>query len=564
MIRQLRHHDGVTVEANPVRIIQYFDGAKQSVIPLFQRPYTWDKEKWSVLWDDIMNHYGSDEKTSHFMGAVVSIPVKTVPVGVTKHLVIDGQQRLTTLAIILTVLRDCVDTKTADRIDDYLVNRHYDGPDRLKLLPTQGDRDVYKLLVLDRAVSTNASRVRGAYEYFRERLKENHDFAPIDLLLFLETIEQSLQVVMINLGDTDDPYLIFESLNAKGEPLTQADLVRNYVLMKFRQSLEPGGDQERIYEQYWNPLQQTLGLELTDFLRHYCMKDGTTVEKRTVYTAIKRLIAGKADNAGIEAELKDMKRLGEYYSRFIDASKEPDPEIRTRLAAFVELDVTTGYPLLLRLFDSRDRQTITDGDLKKCLFLIESFVVRRAICAVPTNSLGKMFLQWSKDYRETGVVTWLHGKLSAGSGNARWPTDTMFKTAFETSEQYGRKATRHVLTCLEKNFGHKEIVKLENTTIEHVMPQDLSPAWEEMLGTAAKELHESLLHTFGNLTLSAYNSELGNLPFSEKRKMLQDSHIDLNIWIAGQSEWNEQTIIGRAVMLGDTAAKLWVGPEIVL
>jgi uncharacterized protein with ParB-like and HNH nuclease domain len=284
MVRHLEHHDGETVEANPVRIIQYFDGAKQSVIPLFQRPYTWDKEKWSVLWDDIMSHYGSDEKTSHFMGAVVSIPVKTVPVGVTKHLVIDGQQRLTTLAIILTVLRDSLDTKTADRIDDYLVNRHYDGPDRLKLLPTQGDRDVYRLLVLDRALSTNlstnTSRVRGAYEYFRGRLKENHDFAPIDLLLFLEKIEQSLQVVMINLGDTDDPYLIFESLNAKGEPLTQADLVRNYVLMKFRQSLEPGGDQERVYEQYWNPLQQTLGLELTDFLRHYCIKKRCSAEGR--------------------------------------------------------------------------------------------------------------------------------------------------------------------------------------------------------------------------------------------------------------------------------------------
>jgi uncharacterized protein with ParB-like and HNH nuclease domain len=147
MIPQPTNHEGGAVEANPVRIIQYFDGTKQSVIPLFQRAYTWDKEKWSVLWDDIMAHYGTDGSTSHFMGAVVSIPVKTVPVGVNKHLVIDGQQRLTTLAIILAVLRDTVDTKAAERIDDYLVNRHYDGPDRLKLLPTQGDRDVYKLLV---------------------------------------------------------------------------------------------------------------------------------------------------------------------------------------------------------------------------------------------------------------------------------------------------------------------------------------------------------------------------------------------------------------------------------
>lgn len=196
-----------------------------------------------------------------------------------------------------------------------------------------------------------------------------------------------------------------------------------------------------------------------------------------------------------------------------------------------------------------------------CLFLIESFVVRRAICALPTNSLGKMFTQWSKDYNETDVVKWLHTKFSAGSGNARWPIDSVFKAAFQTSEQYGRKATRHVLTCLEKNFDHKEPVKLENATIEHVMPQELSPDWKQMLGPAWKEVHESLLHTFGNLTLTGYNPELGNLSFNQKRQQLSNSHIDLNLWICDQSEWNETTILTRATMLAETAAKLWVGPE---
>jgi uncharacterized protein with ParB-like and HNH nuclease domain len=197
------------MEANPVRIIQYFDGTKQSLIPLFQRPYTWGKDMWSVLWEDIMAHYDTGGSVTHFMGAVVSIPVKTVPVGVNKHLVIDGQQRLTTLAIILAVLREVVDSKTANRVDDYLINRHYEGADRLKVLPTQGDREVYKRLILDRALSTGASQVKDAYEYFRQRLKENHDSEAIDPSRLLETIEQSLQVVMINLGDTDDPYLIF-------------------------------------------------------------------------------------------------------------------------------------------------------------------------------------------------------------------------------------------------------------------------------------------------------------------------------------------------------------------
>lgn len=549
------------MEANPVRIIQYFDGTKQSLIPLFQRPYTWEKDKWAVLWEDIMAHYDTGGSIAHFMGAVVSIPVKTVPVGVNKHLVIDGQQRLTTLAIILAVLRDAVDTKTAERIDDYLINRHYDGADRLKLLPTHGDREVYQRLILERALSTTPTRIKAAYEYFRQRLKENHDSEPIDPLRLLETIEQSLQVVMINLGDTDDPYLIFESLNAKGEPLTQADLVRNYVLMKFRHSLESGGEQGRIYETCWRPLQDSVGTGLTDFLRHYCMKDGATVEKRTVYTAIKKLLSQMTDNAALEAELKDMARLGDYYARFIDPSKEGDAEVRSRLTAFVELDVTTCYPLLLRLFDSRARQAIADTDFKVCLSLIESFVVRRAICAVPTNSLGKMFIQWSKDYRETGVVSWLGTKMAAGSGNARWPNDTAFKTAFQTSEQYGRKATRHVLISLERNFDHKEPADLTSATIEHVMPQELSSEWKQMLGARCADVHETLLHTFGNLTLTGYNAELGNLPFDQKRQRLSTSHIDLNHWICDQPQWDEATIEVRAGTLAEAATKLWVGPE---
>jgi uncharacterized protein with ParB-like and HNH nuclease domain len=508
-----------------------------------------------------MAHYDTGGSVTHFMGAVVSIPVKTVPVGVNKHLVIDGQQRLTTLAIILAVLRDAVDVKAAERIDDYLINRHYDGADRLKLLPTHGDREVYKRLILERALSTTPTRIKTAYEYFRQRLKQNHDSEPIDPLHLLETIEQSLQVVMINLGDADDPYLIFESLNAKGEPLTQADLVRNYVLMKFRHSLEAGGEQDRIYETCWRPLQDSLAAGLTDFLRHYCMKDGATVEKRTVYTAIKKLLSQLTDNAALEAELKDMARLGDYYARFIDPSKESDPEVRERLTAFVELDVTTCYPLLLRLFDSRARQAIADADFKMCLSLIESLVVRRSICAVPTNSLGKMFIQWSKDYQETDVVSWLGTKMAAGSGNARWPNDTAFKTAFETSEQYGRKATRHVLISLERSFDHKEPADLTNATIEHVMPQELSANWKQMLGVRCADVHETLLHTLGNLTLTGYNAELGNLPFDQKRQKLSNSHIELNRWICDQTQWDEQTIEARAASLAEAATQLWTGPE---
>jgi hypothetical protein len=357
------------MQASPVRIIEYFDGRKQYLIPLFQRPYTWEKDKWSALWEDIMAHYDSGANASHFMGAVVSMPVKAVPVGVNKHLVIDGQQRLTTLAILLTVLRD---RGASNRIDDYLINRNDEGPDKLKLLPTHGDRDVYKGLVLDRVLPPTPCRINTAYDYFEQRVKEDYDASPIDPNRLLETIEQCLQVVMINLGDTDDPYLIFESLNARGEPLTQADLVRNYVLMKFRDSLEAGGEQERIYEYYWRPIQDSLSAGLTSFLRHYCMKDGANVKENTVYSAIKARLAGLTDTAALEAELKEMRRLGDCYAHFVDPSKETIAALRPCLMAFNELDVTTCYPLLLRLFASHVNQAISENDLEQCLHLITS------------------------------------------------------------------------------------------------------------------------------------------------------------------------------------------------
>jgi hypothetical protein len=453
------------------------------------------------------------------------------------------------------------DGGASSRIDDYLLNRNDEGPDRLKLLPTHGDRDVYKGLVLDRALPTAPCRIKSAYEYFKQRVTEDHDSTRIDPNRLLETIEQSLQVVMINLGDTDDPYLIFESLNAKGEPLTQADLVRNYVLMKFRHSLEAGGEQERVYEQCWRPIQDSLGPALTNFLRHYCMKDGATVKEGTVYSAIKARLAGLGDSVALEGELKEMKRLGGFYERFINPMTETNVALQSRLTAFNELDVTTCYPFLLRLFASHANQAFSDDDLEQCLHLIESFVVRRAVCAVPTNSLGKLFMQWSKDYRESDIVRWLGLKMAAGTGNSRWPSDAQFKADFQAREQYGRKATKHVLASLETNFDHKEPADLSTTTIEHLMPQELNDNWRQMLGDNYEDTYNRLLHTFGNLTLTGYNSELGNLPFGEKQHQLTTSHIELNRWICQQPAWNATTIESRATGLADTAIKIWLGPE---
>ena len=404
--------------------------------------------------------------------------------------------------------------------------------------------------------------VSEAHRYFSEKINGKHNGELVDKLRILEIVEASLQVVMINLGDADDPYLIFESLNAKGAPLTQADLVRNYVLMKFRHSLDDGGDQERVYKRCWLPLEQEIGDSLPEFLRHYCLKDGIEVEKRNVYSAIKTLLSRSNDDLTLESELMEMARFGSYYAKFINPPSEDHVEVRSRLNAFVDLKVTTCYPLLLHLFDSRAKRNISDKDFKTCLILIESFVVRRAVCEIPTNTLSTIFMQLSKDYRDdTNVVEWLGTRMASNTGTARWPNDSTFRISFENSEQYGKKATRHVLLCIEKSFEHKEPVNLETTTIEHVMPQQLSSEWEQMLGSGSDEMHERLVHTFGNLTLTGYNSELGNDAFETKKAKLSTSHIELNRWICTQSRWNQGVITSRAKILSGVAAKLWPGPE---
>lgn len=213
------------MEAAPVNIAQYFDGSKQGVIPLFQRPYSWEQKDWSSLWEDLMAQYEAEDRSSHFMGAIVTVPIKTVPVGVTKHLVIDGQQRLTTLALLFMAIRNKAqstgDDSTAGIIGDFLVNRHYKDPDDLKLVPTQVDRQAFNALVYQKDLAEfEESRVVQAFRYFIKKLEgTDMEDKPIEAALVLQAIQQSLQVVMINLGEADDPYLIFESLNHKGNPL---------------------------------------------------------------------------------------------------------------------------------------------------------------------------------------------------------------------------------------------------------------------------------------------------------------------------------------------------------
>jgi uncharacterized protein with ParB-like and HNH nuclease domain len=553
------------MEASPARVIQYFNGEKQNLIPLFQRPYTWMENNWQTLWDDLMVQYEAGDTGTHFMGAIVSVPARSTPVGVSKYLIIDGQQRLTTVSILLCALRDVLDQNSASRIQEvYLINRFRDLEDTLKFVPTQADRDAYRAVALDRQVPENNKDVRiaAAYHFFKNRLLKGTDLNDdrVDPAKVLMTLEQCLQVVMINLGDDDDPYLIFESLNFKGEPLTQADLVRNYMLMRFRHSISTGGEQERVYSKYWVPLENTLKTNLTEFLRHYTMKDGDDIKKGGIYAAIRTRLKSMALTEAVEAEVKSMQSFGGIYARFLSPKREVSTNIRDRLENIKEIKVTTSYPLLLRLFNARQTGDLSDIELERCLGLIESFVVRRAVCGVPTNPLNKLFIQLAKNFPITGYFEWLHDSLSSPGGNSRFPKNAEFASAFMNQPQYGRGTTRFILCRLEKSFNHKETVDLSTATIEHILPQTLNQEWKDELGSESEKLHSNLVHMIGNLTLTGYNSEMGNLPFSEKKAKLENTHIELNRWILEQANWRAEEIGERAKKLLDIANTIWVSP----
>jgi uncharacterized protein with ParB-like and HNH nuclease domain len=555
----------MTMEASPSTIIQYFNGEKQNLIPLFQRPYSWKRENWQTLWEDLLVQYDIEENSSHFMGAIVSVPVRSVPVGVSKYMIIDGQQRLTTLALLLCVLRDKVPQNDADRIQEvYLTNRYREPEDTLKLVPTQADRERYRAIVLDRIIPNDDSLMSDAYHFFADKLANGYDNDSnrIDTQKVLRTLEHSLQAVMINLGESDDPYLIFESLNFKGEPLTQADLVRNYLLMRFRHSIAAGGDQERIYNQYWKPMETQLKGNLTNFLRHYAMKSGDNIYVGGIYKATKDQFAKLVTPDEVEIEIVNMCDFASYYGRILNPELEHSLKIRKRLQNLIQLDVTTSYPLLLRFFDARRLDKLGDDEFERCIGLIEAFVVRRSVCGVPTNALNKLFLQWTRNFPSSEFESWLHKSLSGGDGGRRFPNDSEFTDAFMSQRQYGRGATRFILYRLEESFGHKETVDPTKwITIEHFLPQTLSEEWVQELNGDANAIHAALVDTFGNLTLTGYNSELGNMSFADKKAKLSNTHIELTRWILEQGHWGEAQIRERGLDLASRAKSMWKGPN---
>jgi len=540
------------MQASETKLRDLLEGTKQYVVPLFQRPYSWSKKQWKTLWEDVREKSRREDSRPHFFGSIVTAPAKSVPHGVGKYLLIDGQQRLTTVQILLAAIRDLAERRDNARLRDringqFLTNQYEWGEERLKVLPTQSDRSAFSAIIQQEEQSKSA--LADCHRFFVSQL----DFLDDDRLDAIHrAVVDRFSVVSITCDEYDNPHLIFESLNAKGEKLTPADLIRNFLLMQVHVN-----DQDRLFQTYWLPIQEALGADLTEFVRHFLMKRGMILKAADVYFELKDRLANSSPSEA-EEFLKGLHRHGLFYDRFLDPSRETDAELASRLDRIHRLKVTVAYPLLLRVFDAYDTGTLRREQVIEALDVLESFIIRRLVCNRPTNQLRRM-LPPVFDAAGGAGPEFVDG-LRRELGGSRCPDDETFVEALATEPLYStaekKTRLRLILERLERSFGHKELVDLGGATIEHVLPQEMTAEWERELGDDVGQADQSM-HTLGNLTLTGYNSELSNKSYAAKRAELLKSHFELNRHFSDIERWTLGAIRDRGRALAEQALKVW-------
>ena len=353
----------------------------------------------------------------------------------------------------------------------------------------------------------------------------------------------------------DDPYLVFESLNAKGRPLTQADLVRNYLFMRIEPNM-----QESVYAQYWQTMENLLGDDLTEFIRHYLTKNGVVVKQTDIYFEIKDRIKNHKSLSYIE----ELFNYAKYYASLLNPKKhETNPVVSKYLQRLNRFDVATVYPFLLNCYDDWMKYRITESEFISVIQILENFLLRRFVCNIQTRGLNRIFaLLYSQVSKATdlGSDNFVE-KLKLILQHKEYPKDAVFRSKLLEGQLYGSNNSSEkcklILESIEESFGHKELVSFENLSIEHIMPQTLTDWWKKHLGDDWATTHELWLHTLGNLTLTAYNSEISNANFEVKKNRFKDSHLEVNKYFQAKECWGRKEIEERAQDLADMALKIW-------
>lgn len=556
------------MKASSANFLTVIKGPKQFVIPIYQRTYSWQIAQCNKLFNDILRISKDGSSPGHFIGSVVYFQESIHTVSdVPKLLVIDGQQRLTTISIMIAALAEFVrdnhvdiDTNFTKLQNYYLLNAEEEGELRYKLLLTRRDKDSLINIIKGVPLGNDASlRVADNFKFFKEKINAENAVDIYNGIMRLFIVDVALE------KDKDNPQLIFESLNSTGLDLSQADLIRNYILMGQEIKL-----QTELYEKYWYPMEQSYGNEYTAsfdwFMRDYLsVKTGTIPRIDRVYDSFKTYASSSKAPDTITEVVQDIYKFSGYYVNMV-LHKEPDAELQKGFKNISKLKVDVCYPFLLPVYNDYETGTITNDEFKQIISLVENYVFRRAICGIPTNSMNKTFATIYKAIQKTDYLEGVKAAFQILDSYKRFPTDTEFEREIVVKEVYNFRNRNYMLSKLE-NYKRKEFVNVDDYTIEHIIPQnpELSNEWQKMLGEDWKEVQSKYLHSLGNLTLTGYNSELSDKPFSQKKTMeggFNDSPIRLNDFLRKVEIWNAENIEARAKELAEKARQIWFAPNL--
>lgn len=547
----------------------------QFVIPVYQRMYSWEYSHCEKLWSDIIKAGSSDDIKAHFIGSIMYMQNDIYSASdITQLSVIDGQQRITTITLILIAMRDFFSENdefsgiTKAKIGEiYLINPHEIGEKQYKLILSQNDKDTLIYLIDSNKPKPDvlSKQIMDNLKFFKEKLYENK--YKLDKLC--AGIKKLIIVDITLERGSDNPQLIFESMNSTGKNLYQADLIRNYILMELEPKI-----QTQLYEKYWREIEKDFGqgeiynTYFNRFIRDYLtIKTDSIPSENKVYEAFKKYMQDisnqNVSRQNIESVLKDLKKYSQYFSNIV-LDKEPDSKLRTAFKDLKELNVKVSYPFLMQVYDDYENKIINESEFLSIIRLIESYIARRFICNVSSNGLNNIFQTLLKNVDKKNYVESLKAKFIMQK-SLRFPKDSQFIESFIEKEIYLASDKRKYFIRKLENFNNKEIVDIENLTIEHIMPQNLNDIWITHLGDNHQEIHEKYLHTIGNLTLSGYNASYKDKSFVEKRDMehgFKDSPLRLNKFLKKLDKWGKDEILQRAKALANDAIKIWAMPSI--
>ena len=554
------------------QFLKFIDGSdKRFIIPVYQRNYSWQNKHCAQLLNDLKGLIKKPD-APHFFGSIVSSHMQ----GGKREdfLIIDGQQRLTTISILLIAIVDLLKHKKVIPKDDrliekitkkHLVDEYLEDQRKIRLKPIKDDCKAFDALFGDESDFVDDSNVTSNFRYFRDRiLNENIDIDDLyDAISRLQTID-------IFLEKDDDPQLIFESLNSTGLELEEGDKIRNFILMGLSSEL-----QEKYYEAFWNKIEKNTHFKVSDFFKDYLtLKLNRTVVIKDIYFTFKDYV--KKNNDDIEALLEDLLEYSKLYAIILNPMQYQN-SFTSVLVRLSQLEFTIIFPVVLAILKRWNEKNLTDQEVTELLRVTEIFLFRRLIVGLATNALSKIFATLDKDVTKKAQSSQLASYaeiykyvLLNKEESSRFPNDDEFEQALFSRNIYAMssKNKAYLFSFLENEESKEQINVIERIkdgtyTIEHIMPQTLSPVWQKELGEKSQQIHEQWLHTLPNLTLTGYNSKYSNRPFKDKLDVengFKDSNLRLNQYVRECLKWTEEELVERQSRLSKKSLKLWYYP----